>query len=111
MHMMKGDKFMKVLKIDNKKCYYSIDGVNDKPISDISKEDIYAILNIIYSTDDYVFDEYNENVEIVNDVEKIIYANLYAQFNSFIDKKETLVEEINNELKNIKKKYELDGKE
>lgn len=105
---MKGVKYMKVLKIENKKGLYSTDGSNYNVITDISKEDIYSILDIIYNTTDYDMDEYNESVEIANDVERIIYSNLYSQFETFITNKETLISEIDNELKEIKEKYEID---
>ena len=106
--MKKGDKFMKVLKIDNKKCFFSTDGKIYTPITDIGKEDIYLILGIIYSRDDYEMDEYNDNTEIVNDVEKIIYKDIYNQFISFKYKKSILASEINDEFKAIKEKYELE---
>ncbi len=99
---------MKLLKIDSKKCYYSIDGIDFKPIVDIAKEDIYSILNIIYSTDDFEIDEYNDTIEIENDVERLIYKNIYTQLNTFIQNKSNLVNEINTELEEIKEKYKND---
>lgn len=98
---------MKVLKIDNKKCFYSKDGINYTPITDISKDDIYSILDIIYNSSDYIIDEITDQTEIVNDVEKIIYANIYEQLQSFIQNKETLKSEIESELKDVIDKYEL----
>ena len=38
---------MKLLKIEDKKCFFSKDGEDFKPISDIAKEDIFEILKII----------------------------------------------------------------
>lgn len=105
--MKKGDEFMKVLKIENKKCFFSTNGSKYTPITDIGKEDIYMILDIIYSGKDYEMDEYNDSVEIVNDVEKIIYKDIYSQFSSFETKKVILASEINDEFKSIKEKYEL----
>lgn len=98
---------MKVLKIDNKKCFYSKDGINYMPITDISKDDIYSILGIIYTSSDYSIDEVNEQTEILNDVEKIIYTNIYGQLQTFIQNKETLKNEIDSELKDILNKYKL----
>ena len=40
--MKKGSKFMKVLKIESKKCFYSTNGTDYNPIVDISKEDIFG---------------------------------------------------------------------
>lgn len=98
---------MKVLKIDNKKCFYSKDGINYMPITDISKDDIYSILGIIYTSSDYSIDEVNEQTEILNDVEKIIYTNIYGQLQTFIQNKETLKNEIDSELKDVLNKYKL----
>ena len=98
---------MKVLKIDNKKFFYSKDGINYMPITDISKDDIYSILGIIYTSSDYSIDEVNEQTEILNDVEKIIYTNIYGQLQTFIQNKETLKNEIDSELKDILNKYKL----
>lgn len=99
---------MKLLKINEKKCYFSTDGVEYKPISDISKDDIYSILNYIYINDDFELDEYNETTEIASDVEKLIYSNLYNQLQTFIQNKTNLVNEINNELSEVLDKYRND---
>lgn len=98
---------MKVLKIDNKKCFYSKDGINYIPITDISKDDIYSILGTIYNSSDYIIDEINEQTEISNDVERIIYTNIYEQLQTFIQNKETLKNEIDFELKEVIDKYKL----
>ena len=77
------------------------------PITDISKDDIYSILGIIYTSSDYSIDEVNEQTEILNDVEKIIYTNIYGQLQTFIQNKETLKNEIDSELKDVLNKYKL----
>lgn len=108
---MKGVKYMKVLKIENKKCYYSTNGNDYIKITDITKEDIYAILGIIYSTDDYLLDSVEEQTEIENDVERLIYINIYNQLQTFIENIETLKSEIHNELDELVQKYQLNEKE
>lgn len=102
---------MKVLKIESKKAFYSIDGTNYKPIVDIAKEDIYTMLNIIYTTDDYEMDKCDDSNEIVNDVEKLIYNNIYIQLNTFIQNKLNLVSEINNLLNDVREKYQKETEE
>ena len=52
-------------------------------------------------------DEVNEQAEILNDVEKIIYTNIYEQLQTFIQNKETLKNEIDSELKDVLNKYSL----
>ena len=108
---MKGVKYMKVLKIENKKCYYYTNGNDYIKITDITKEDIYAILGIIYSTDDYLLDSVEEQTEIENDVERLIYINIYNQLQTFIENIETLKSEIHNELDELVQKYQLNEKE
>lgn len=96
---------MKLLKIEDKKCYFSKDGIDFKPISDIAKEDIYTILQVIYNEETIELDECNEKTEILSDVEKLIYSNLYSQLNTFIQNKPVLVQEINSELQEVIEKY------
>ena len=103
--MMKGEIYMKLLKIENKKCYISKDGVDFKPISDIAKEDIYEILQKIYDEEEIVLDEYIEGVEIASDVEKLIYSNIYGQLKTFVQNKPVLVQEINSEMQEVIDKY------
>lgn len=102
---------MKVLKIEDNKCYYSIDGNNTKPITEISKDDIYKILDIIYNSSDFEIDEIKEDTKIDNEVEKIIYTNLYNQFKTFIDNKESIKSEIEDKFKDVIEKYDLNDKE
>ena len=96
---------MKLLKIDDKKCYFSKEGTDFKPITDITKEDIYTILQVIYNEETIVLEECNEQTEIASDVEKLIYSNLYNQLNTFVQNKPALVQEINNELQEVIDKY------
>lgn len=98
---------MKVLKIENKRCYFSIDGNSFNSIVDITKEDIYSILDIIFESEDFIIDELNEDVVIANEVERLIYENIVSQLNVFIDNKESLQNEIKEEFKEVTKKYEL----
>ena len=102
---------MKVLKIENKKCYYSIDGINYTKITDITKDDIYNILSIIYSTNDYTLDLVEEQTEIENDVEKLIYTNICNQIQTFIENIENLKNEIDSELSELLQKYQLEENE
>lgn len=96
---------MKVLKIVKGKCYFNIDGVTDKPISDIGKEDLLKILDIIYLEQEYEIDPFNTDTVIYNDVEKIIYKSIYNKINDFISKVQELRLEVDNEFKEVKEKY------
>lgn len=96
---------MKVLKIVNGRCFFNTDGATDKPISDIGKEDLLKILNIIYREENYDIDPIDSGTEIYSDVEKIIYESVYNNINDFISKVDVLKLEVKNEFKDVKEKY------
>ncbi len=96
---------MKVLKIVNGRCFFNTDGATDKPISDIGKEDLLKILNIIYQEGNYDIDPIDSGIEIYSDVEKIIYESVYNNINDFISKVDVLKLEVKNEFKDVKEKY------
>lgn len=95
---------MIVLKIKEKKAYYLLDGVTEQGIKDISKEDILAILNLVYERDDIEFDSPEEN-EIVNPAEKIIYEKLYEKFVDFNNNKNTIKDDIDDKFNDVISKY------
>lgn len=96
---------MKVLKIVNGRCFFNTDGATDKHISDIGKEDLLKILNIIYQEENYDIDPIDSGIEIYSDVEKIIYESVYNNINDFISKVDVLKLEVKNEFKDVKEKY------
>ena len=98
---------MKVLKIENEKCLYSLDGTNYESILDIGKDDIYIILNCIYEGKGEI-DEYTEDLKIKNDVERLIYKDLYVQLNNFKQNIPALKQEINEEFKEAFEKYNVE---
>ena len=78
---------MKLLKIENKKCFYTLDGEHYNGISDISKEDILKILYLIYEEENICLDQIENQEDVVNDVERLIYINLYSKLSSFAQNK------------------------
>lgn len=103
--MKKGKIFMKVLKIVNGKCFFSTDGITDKSISDIGKEDLLKILDIIYHDNEFEIDPYGDGTLIHNDVERIIYESIFNKINDFVSKVSNLKMEIENEFNEAKEKY------
>lgn len=97
---------MKVLKIENEKCFYSIDGKKYFSIVDIGKDDIYNILDLIYKQE-CEFDECNDDTKIKNDVEKIIYKDLFIQLDNFKKNVLSLKQEIDDEFKDAYEKYDI----
>lgn len=96
---------MKVLKIVSGKCFFNTDGGIDKPISDIGKDDLLKILDMIYLDEDYDIDPIDSDTEIYSDVERIIYESVYNKIKDFVFKVDELKLEVENEFKDVKEKY------
>ncbi len=95
---------MKVLEIKNGKCYFNTDNTS-KPISDIGKNDLFKILDMIYSEKDCEIDKIDSNTEIHNDAEKIIYTSIYSKIEDFRSRIQEMKSEVKNEFKEVKEKY------
>lgn len=100
---------MKVLKIANNHGLYIINN-EEKSILDINKEDIFSILEVVYANDKVEIDEIDDTHNILNDAEKVIYENIYKYLKDFIDKKEDISKEINDEFLDITKYFEVEEK-
>lgn len=105
MHTILEGKYMKILRIKNKKCEYSIDGSSFNLITNLSKEDILSMLEKIYSSSEICEVDDCENAEISNDVEKIMYKNYSALIKTFIQNIDKLKEEIKCEFEEVERKY------
>lgn len=107
--MMKGEKYMKILKINNHKAEYSLDGVNYSSIVNISKEDLKKIIDYIMENDDIDFDQINDDTnKIENKAENIIYSDLYKKLNDLKQKKEEIIKKIDSKFSPLIEKYELE---
>lgn len=96
---------MKLLKIENKKCFYNLDGEHYNGISDISKEDILKILYLIYEEENISLDKIENQEDVVNDVERLIYINLYSKLSSFAQNKLSIKTKLDDEVKDVVDKY------
>lgn len=96
---------MKLLKIENKKCFYTLDGEHYNGISDISKEDILKILYLIYEEENISLDKIENQEDVVNDVERLIYINLYSKLSSFAQNKLSIKTKLDDEVKDVVDKY------
>ena len=96
---------MKLLKIENKKCFYTLDGEHYNGISDISKEDILKILYLIYEEENITLDKIENQEDVVNDVERLIYINLYSKLSSFAQNKLSIKTKLDDEVKDVVDKY------
>ncbi len=91
---------MKVLKIENNHGYYILEDTKYE-IIDINKDDILKLLNIIFDSADVSLDEIDDEKQILNEAEKIIYAGIYEYLNNFIEQKESIKKEIDDEFSEI----------
>ena len=96
---------MKVLKISDGKCTFSIDGTSYKSICEINKQDLLKILDYIYKNDNYEIDMITSETVIYNEVEKIIYSSILLKIKDFIENVQHLKSEIEDEFKIAKEKY------
>lgn len=98
---------MKILEIINNQGYFTLDGERNK-ITNIGKEDIFNLLNIIFENNNVEMDEINDENMILNDAQRIIYTTIYKYFQSFINQKENLKKEIEEEFSDITKMLQDD---
>ena len=89
---------MKLLKIEDNKGYFSLDGEVWNPIDEINKEHLLSLLDLAL-TDDIEMDEF-EKEKVGNQAHQIIYKNIFEKFrdlhknrNRFKDESEALYKE------------------
>ncbi|WP_315307558.1 hypothetical protein [Pseudoramibacter alactolyticus] len=98
---------MNYTKIENNKVYFIVKEKDEwKEITEISGEDILALLGKIFN-DDFGLIPYNDD-EIRNECHNIIYKNLYTHFNDVLQDKDNLLDQKMNRYKTIINKYEND---
>ncbi|MBU2926277.1 hypothetical protein Q4530_17460 [Colwellia sp. 1_MG-2023] len=95
---------MKILKIDSDKGYFSTDGKNWIAIDEITKEGILSLLNNIIEND-VELDEYNECL-LKNPAHRIIYENIYKNFEPILNNKSTFEDDCANLYKDAFIKYQ-----
>lgn len=96
---------MKILEISNNNGWYLLNDIK-KSISDLNKEDIFCLLEIIYLNDEIEMDNIDEEHIILNEAEKIIYDNMYKYIVEFEQKKADISKEIEEEFKDVIKLFE-----
>lgn len=99
---------MKVLKIENNLGKYSIDGQIYKNIEEISKEDIFEIINKILS-EEIEIDEITDNNEIRMPAQKIIYEKIYEKVKSLQVSKDEIIEKNNKLFNEAYTKYKIEN--
>lgn len=96
---------MKLLKIENHEGYY-FKKDEYKKVDGITKEDVLALLKIIYAEETVEFDGFGENDNrITIPSQGLVYEKLYEKFIDLKDKKEEIIASVNAEFKEAKERY------
>lgn len=84
---------MKYLIINNSQGFYNIDKStsNMKPIDQITKEDLLALLDLCFG-DDFEMDPYDSSI-LKNAAHQIIYKNIYQKLDSLRTQRERFIDE------------------
>ncbi len=101
---------MDYTKIDNHMVYFRLNE-NEKwnEITNINKEDILKLVELLLEEDDFKIAEFNEEL-IKNEAHKIIYDNIYNKLNQLISQKETILGNSKQMYSKIIQKYSNNGK-
>lgn len=91
MHIMKGEIYMTLLKVENNKGKFSTDGLNFVEIEKISKDDILKIFEKVLNEDSIIIEESNDEDKKINSpAQEIIYDNIYEKVNEIINEKDEI---------------------
>lgn len=86
--MKLGEKYMKLLEINNKKGYY-YNGDKMVDIKNITADDLLTIVQLVYSTNEITCDEVKED-NFPDHVARTIYMHLYTKIEELKDQKSIL---------------------
>lgn len=83
---------MKILFIDHGKGYYTINGSENIQISDITRDDLFALLELICNrTIECEMDPYDPDL-VQNKAHQVIYKDIYQKLKEVLDAKQTFVD-------------------
>ena len=102
---MKGKKFMKLLRIVKGKGEYSINGTDYKIIDELTKEDIFAIIEMVITNDDVEFDNITEAVKVENIAQNIVYSNLLNKLQELKSRRQSIIDDSKADFSEAFKKY------
>ncbi|WP_099203920.1 hypothetical protein [Scatolibacter rhodanostii] len=97
---------MRYLKIDNGTGKYSIDGATWVSIDKINRDDLYKLLELAISSDDFEMDVYDKDM-MANPSHQIIYSNIYKKFEDLTANRRRFVDESELLYKSAIEKYSL----
>lgn len=96
---------MKILKIENGEgYYYSIKQNAYFAINNIDKDALLELVKYVINNDDFEIDLYEQDC-VKNNVQQIVYKDIYEKINQLKKEKTTILNEIEEEFSKSKKKY------
>lgn len=103
---MKEGKTMKLLKIENSKGHYSLDGNNWFPIDELDKDGLMKIVELVLSCD-VETDEYDEDI-LQNKAHQIIYKSVNNKLKQLMADKEKFKDEVDRLYLDSIQKYKVE---
>ena len=94
---------MKYLKIESNRGFFTLDGSNWKPIDQIGKDDLLALIGIAVEGD-FDMDEYDSE-QIANPAHQIVYSNIYERFTQLLENRDRFKDESQSLYKDAIEKY------
>jgi hypothetical protein len=94
---------MKHLKINDNKGFFTV-GERTAPVDQITKEDLFDLLNLAIEEDDFVMDTYSDE-SIQNQAHRIIYKNIYDKLDSLRSNRQQFRDEVDRLYKDAIDKY------
>lgn len=103
--MLKGERDMKYLRINDGKVEYTIDNLTWKNIDEIDKTELLYLTTIAVEQD-FEMDEFvKENIH--NQAHQIIYKNIYEKFKGLLENKNRFKDESEALFKDAVEKYKV----
>lgn len=95
---------MKILKIEDNKGFFSLDGEQYRPIDEIDKVNLMSLVNLVLKSL-IIMDEYNED-NIGNQAHQIIYKSIYEKLMNLQDNKNKFRDESDRLYQEAIEKYQ-----
>lgn len=100
---MKGEVHMKILKINDNKGFFSINGNDWIPIDEVNKENLLSLVDIAL-TDEFEMDEFDKE-RLGNPAHQVIYNNIYKKLSELNTRRTRFKDEIEALHKEAIEKY------
>lgn len=102
--MMREGIYMKILKIENTKGFFSLNGEQYSPIDEIDKVNLMNLVNLVLKSS-VLMDEYND-VNIGNQAHQIIFKSIYEKLKTLQNNKDKFRDESDRLYQDAIEKYQ-----